>query len=125
MTGFFDDALPGRAEAPWKVFAMEGNGRRGREVGKEGPLAVIRGGRGRAFDARGDETCGRTEAGLREEGAADIVMTVILERMLRNGRGENDGQAQTRLGAQPEDWGRKSRRSARAMRGTSERGGDI
>lgn len=77
LTGFFDDALPGRAEAPWKVFAMEGNGRRGREVGKEGPLAVIRGGRGRAFDARGDETCGRTEAGLREEGAADIVMTAI------------------------------------------------
>lgn len=118
MTGFFDDALPGRAEAPWRVFAMEGNGRSGREVGKAGPLAILRGGRGRPLDARGDETCGRTEAGLRAEGAADMVMTVILGRMLRNGRGENDGQAQTRVGAQPEDWGRRSGRGAGGMRGT-------
>lgn len=74
----FFDAVPfDRCDKPESVLAMEGNGRRGREVGKEGEPDRCRGGLGleAPFEARGEETCGLTEAGLKEEGPADMVIT--------------------------------------------------
>jgi len=84
LTGFFDEELPVRADMPCSVFATEGNGRNGRDVGNEGALFTFRGGLGMPFDASGDETCGRTVVGLRVDGPADMVMTAILVRNRRN-----------------------------------------
>lgn len=74
LMAFLEPELPVRAGVPCSEFAMEGNGRRGRETGKEGALVRVRGGLGRPREASGDETCGLTVVGLRVDGPADMVM---------------------------------------------------
>jgi len=84
LMAFLEPELPVRAGVPCSEFAMEGNGRRGRETGKEGALVRVRGGLGRPREASGDETCGLTVVGLTVDGPADMVMRAISGRKKRN-----------------------------------------
>lgn len=81
LTGLFSPDAPGRCWKPGdRELAIEGKGRSGRDTGKDGAVPCDRDGRGVVFGTSGDDAYGLTEAGLRAEGPADMVMIAGREK---------------------------------------------
>lgn len=74
---FFAPELPVRVDVPERELAIDGKGRRGREMGNDGAFIMFRGGRGMLGDARGERA--RAAVGLRDDGRADIVIVADKE----------------------------------------------
>lgn len=79
LTAFFPTALPVRDGEPARELAIEGNGRRGRDVGNDGAFGRFRGLLEVPLEARGDDTNGRAAVALRVEGPADMVIVAVRE----------------------------------------------